>query len=473
MADKARLEDMMRPFIRRVHFVGIGGSGMSGIAEVLHSLGYEVSGSDAKRGEAFKRLAAEGIKVWLGHRAAHVRGAQVVVASTAVPADNPELVRARREGIPVIPRAQMLAELCRFKKTLAVAGSHGKTTATSMAALALAAAGADPTLIVGGRLKNVRPAAGMGMGDYMVVEADESDGSFVHLSPLAAVVTNIDDDHLDFHKSMDQLKRAFLDYLHRLPFYGCAVICQDDAGAASIVPRVERPVSTYGFDRKAGWRARDVRLFRGGSRFEALHGGRKAAEVSLRVPGRHNVLNALAAMAAGAYLGFEPRDLARGLGEFSGVGRRLDRLGSAGNAEFVDDYGHHPTEIAATLAALRNGAKSRRARRERLVVIFQPHRFSRTKLLAGHFGPAFKGADFVYVTDIYPAGEKPLPGVSSKLILDSLVRSKIDCAAFPGVAPVLESIKSGDTVLTLGAGDVRAVGEELLRRLAAAHPGPA
>ncbi|MDE2313832.1 MAG: UDP-N-acetylmuramate--L-alanine ligase, partial [Elusimicrobia bacterium] len=375
------------------------------------------------------------------------------------------------DGIPVIPRAQMLAELCRFKKTLAVAGSHGKTTTTSMAAAALEAAGARPTMIVGGRLKNVLPAAGLGLGDYMVVEADESDGSFVHLAPLAAVVTNIDDDHLDFHKSMDGLKRSFLDYLHRLPFYGCAVICRDDEGAASILSRVERPVVTYGLHRKADWRARGMRLAGSGSRFEVLKAGRRIAEVALKVPGRHNVLNALAALAAGAYLGFDPRDLARGLEEFLGVGRRLDRLGSAAGVEFVDDYGHHPTEIAATLSALAVGAGSGRASRKKLVVIFQPHRFSRTQLLSERFGPAFRGADFVYVTDIYPAGEKPLPGVSSKLILDSLARSGVACAPFAGAAPLLRELGSGDTLLTLGAGDVRKIGEELLLRLGSVRAG--
>ncbi|MHB2026612.1 MAG: UDP-N-acetylmuramate--L-alanine ligase [Elusimicrobiota bacterium] len=450
--------DMMKPFVSRVHFVGIGGAGMSAIAEVLASLGYDVSGSDLKRSETTARLRESGIKVHIGHRASNAAGAQVLVVSSAVPRNNPETSFAVRKGVPVIARAQMLAELGRMKKTVAVAGSHGKTTTASMIAAALGAAGAEPTAIIGGRMKNAQAAARPGTGEYLVVEADESDGSFVQLSPLVAVVTNIDDDHLDFHGSMDGLARAFLEYLRRLPFYGRAVLCRDDERTAALASRIERPVFTYGFNRAAEWRPRGVRSSRNGSRFDVVRSGRKQAEVVLSVPGRHNVLNALAALSAGAALGFDPDKLARGLGRFSGVGRRIDSLGQARGAEFVDDYGHHPSEIAATLSAVSELWKPRR-----LVVIFQPHRFSRTRLLAGRFGPAFKAADFVYVTPIYPAGEKPEPGISSKMILDSLARRRVACAPFPGVAEAAASIQDGDLVLTLGAGDVRRIGEDLLR----------
>ncbi|MBI4376224.1 MAG: UDP-N-acetylmuramate--L-alanine ligase [Elusimicrobia bacterium] len=458
----------MGAFIRRVHFVGIGGVGMSGIAEVLHNLGYRISGSDLKESEITRRLRASGIKVFRGHAAAHARGAQVLVISSAVDGSNPELAWARRARVPVILRAQMLAELGRLKKTVTVAGSHGKTTTTSMAAMALKAAGAEPTMIIGGQLKNIRSNVKLGLGEYMVAEADESDGSFLHLSPLAAVVTNIDNDHLDFHKSMANLKRAFLDHLQRLPFYGAAVLCADDPVLASLTAQIGRPVISYGIKNPARWQAKRIRLERGASTFEAHFDGRREAVVRLRVPGRHNVLNALAAMAVGRFLGFEPGRLARGLGEFRGVGRRLDRLGTAAGIEFIDDYGHHPTEIATTLEAVCSLWK-----RKRVLVVFQPHRYTRTKMLAREFGAAFRGAHFVYVTEIYAAGEKPLPGVSSRLILESLKSQGVACAAYNGALDVARQMRSGDVVLTLGAGDVWKIGEDLLRRAQSNLTSPA
>ena len=454
-----RDDGLMRQFVRRVHFVGIGGVGMSGIAEVLHNLGYEVSGSDAKESELTRRLAHGGVRVRYGHAAAHAQGAQVVVVSSAVRADNPEVRWARERGVPVVLRAQMLAELGRMKKTVTVAGTHGKTTTTSLVSMALNAAGAKPTMIIGGQLKNIGSNVKLGVGDYLVAEADESDGSFLFLSPLVAVVTNVDNDHLDYHKTLDNLKRAFLDHLHRLPFYGAAVLCADDANLAGLIPRVERRVITYGIKPGARWQARGLELSREGSRFDAYKEGRRVARLSLRVPGRHNVLNALGALAAGEFLGFDVARLARGLSEFRGVGRRLDRLGEAGGIEFVDDYGHHPTEVATTLAAVAGLWKARR-----VVVVFQPHRYSRTKLLAKDFGPAFRDADLVYVADVYPAGEKPIPGVTSKLVLDSLSRAGVRCAPFTRALDVAKEIRPGDVVLTLGAGDVWKVGEDLLRR---------
>jgi len=448
----------MKPFVSRIHFVGIGGVGMSGIAEVLHNLGYRVSGSDLKESEATRRLAASGVKIFCGHAASHAQGTQVLVVSSAVPQANPEVAFARRAGIPIILRAQMLAELGRMKRTVTVAGSHGKTTTTSMVAMALKGAGAEPTMIIGGQLKNIGSNARLGLGDYLVAEADESDGSFLYLSPLAAVVTNIDNDHLDFHKSMENLKAAFLEHLGRLPFYGAAVLCADDPVLRGLLGRVGRPVITYGLRAGADWRARNIKSGKRGSRFDLFHKGRRACSLSLQIPGEHNVSNALAALAVGRFLGFDLKGLSAGLSEFRGVGRRLDRLGCAGGIEFVDDYGHHPTEIAATLSALRLW-KARRA-----IVVFQPHRYSRTRLLAREFGPAFRGADLVYVMEIYPAGEKPVPGVSSRLILESLRRNGVPCAPFAGALEVARQIRRGDVVLTLGAGDVWKVGEDLLRR---------
>ena len=458
-AARAKDGGHMRQFVRRVHFVGIGGVGMSGIAEVLHNLGYEVSGSDAKESENTRRLKKAGLHVAVGHSAAAARGAQVVVVSSAVAADNPEVAWARANSVPVVLRAQMLAELGRMKRTVTVAGSHGKTTTTSMVSLALAAAGAKPTMIIGGQLRNINGNAKLGVGDYMVAEADESDGSFLYLSPLCAVVTNVDNDHLDYYKDMARLKQAFVDHLRRLPFYGAAVLCLEDKTLASLIPQIGRPVVTYGFKAGADYRAIQVELGKDLSKFAIQHQGRTVARVALTVPGRHNVLNALGAFAAGRFLGFDPAKLARGLSGFAGVGRRLDRLGAAGGVEFVDDYGHHPTEVATTLAAVARLWKAKRT-----VVIFQPHRYSRTKLLAKEFGPAFKEADLVFVTDIYAAGEKPMAGVTSQLILDAMKAQGVHAVKLDSALDAARQLREGDVVLTLGAGDVWKLGEDLLRR---------
>jgi UDP-N-acetylmuramate--alanine ligase len=452
-------KDLMKSFVRRIHFVGIGGVGMSGIAEVLNNLGYKVSGSDSKSTETTRRLQAAGIRVHEGHAAAQAAGAQVVVVSSAVSQDNPEVAWARKRGVPVVLRAQMLAELGRMKKTVTVAGSHGKTTTTSLVSMALKEAGAGPTMIIGGRLKNIGSNAKLGIGEYLVAEADESDGSFLFLTPLVAVVTNIDNDHMDHYKTMDALKDAFVSHLARLPFYGAAVLCADDPVLESVRPRVTRPVVTFGFAPHADWRAKNARLGKDGSVCDVLFKGKKLLTLRLRVAGRHNVSNALAALATGHFLGFDLKRLARGLADFSGVGRRLDRLGAADGVEFVDDYGHHPTEVRATLAAVAGLWKAKR-----VVVIFQPHRFTRTKLLSRDFGAAFKGADLVYVTDIYAAGEKPLPGVTSRLIVDAIRRNGVKALPFPGALDAARDLRPGDVVLTLGAGDVWKIGEDLLRR---------
>ncbi|MBI5202157.1 MAG: UDP-N-acetylmuramate--L-alanine ligase [Elusimicrobia bacterium] len=448
----------MAKFVRRVHFVGIGGVGMSGIAEVLLNLGYKVQGSDLKESEITRRLSAAGARIGFGHRASHAEGAEVVVVSSAVKPDNPEVVFARRRGIPVIPRAEMLAELARLKRTVTVSGSHGKTTTTSMVSLALRAAGGDPTMIIGGQLKNIGGNARLGLGDYLVAEADESDGSFVRLSPLVAVVTNIDNDHLDHYKTMDNLKEAFRVHLERLPFYGAAVLCVDDPNVAELAKSYERSKVTYGI-KNGDWQARSLELSEAGSRFELYWRGKRQASGRLRVSGRHNVLNAVAAVATGSVLGFNLKLLLAGLASFEGVGRRLERLGEAKGVRFVDDYGHHPTEIRATLSAVRLWKP------RRLVAVFQPHRFSRTKLLHREFGPAFKNADLVYVTDIYPAGEKPVKGVTSRLVLDSIRKNGVDARAFAGPLDAARELKPGDVVLTVGAGDVWKIGSDLLRRL--------
>ncbi|MDX6768028.1 MAG: UDP-N-acetylmuramate--L-alanine ligase [Elusimicrobiota bacterium] len=452
----------MKSFVRRIHFVGIGGVGMSGIAEVLNNLGYEVSGSDAKSTETTRRLQAAGVRVFEGHAAAHAKGAQVVVVSSAVSEENPEVAFARRRRIPVVLRAQMLAELGRMKKTVTVAGSHGKTTTTSLVSMALKEAGAGPTMIIGGQLKNIHSNAKLGVGEYLVAEADESDGSFLYLTPLVAVVTNVDDDHMDHYKTMDALKDAFVAHLQRLPFYGAAVLCADDANLMSVRHRVTRPVVTFGFSPQADWRASNLRMTREGSVCEVLHKGRRVMTLRLSVAGKHNVSNALAALAVSHFLGLDLRRAARGLAEFRGVGRRMDRLGSAAGVEFVDDYGHHPTEVRTTLAAVANLWKAKRT-----VVIFQPHRYSRTKLLAKDFGPAFKEADLVFVQDIYAAGEKPMKGVTSQLIIDGIRKAGVKALPFGRPLDAARELKAGDVVLTLGAGDVWKTGEELLRRLRA------
>ncbi|MFH1723610.1 MAG: UDP-N-acetylmuramate--L-alanine ligase [Elusimicrobiota bacterium] len=502
----------MMDFVRRIHFVGIGGVGMSGIAQVLLNLGYSVSGSDLKATELTRRLAAAGAEVRIGHRAANIRGAEVVVISTAVPPSNPEVAAARAAGIPVARRVELLAEIARLKKTITVSGTHGKTTTTAMAAMALQAAGADPTVIVGGQVANLeaesprpRTAGGsrsrhelpvggtnarVGLGEYLVAEADESDGSFLKLYPLVAVVTNIDDDHLEHYGGFSALKKAFLEHLHHLPFYGTAVLCADDPVLRGLMGRVRRPVVTYGLapgsgsGRRAGTRggaadwcgvvlpAAGKGGLGAGTRMAVYHQGRKKGVLKLRVAGRHNALNALAAVAVGGFLGLDLRKVFRGLSSFSGVGRRMERLGEAGGIDFIDDYGHHPTEVRATLEALagtsarRGPAAGRRwAGKRRIVAVFQPHRYSRTKALHRAFGPAVRKADAVYVMDIYPAGERPIPGVTSKLILDAVRRAGVPAYPFTRPVDLVRELREGDVVLTLGAGDVWKVGMDLLRRL--------
>jgi UDP-N-acetylmuramate--alanine ligase len=451
----------MKSKIRRIHMVGIGGSGMSGIAEVLLNLGYEVSGSDLVKSPVSNRLESLGATVFIGHGRENVRDAQVVVRSSAVRDDNPELAIAREQGVPIIPRAEMLAELMRLKVGVAVAGTHGKTTTTSLLATIFMEAKLDPTLIIGGRLNAFGSNAMLGQGRYLIAEADESDGSFLCLLPRLSVVTNVDADHLDYYRDLDQIRDSFVEFMNSVPFYGLNVVCGDDPGVQSVLPRVRRPVVTYGFADSNMLRA-EIITCEAGSRFNVYRHGDFWAEVTLTHPGRHNVLNALAAIGVSLEAGVAKRDIVRGLAAFGGVGRRFERKGERGGVLVVDDYGHHPTEIAATLETARLCHPDRR-----LVVAFQPHRFTRTQALFGEFSKVFGQVDELLLTEIYPASESPIPGVSGQSLAQAIrqvtstpVRFFEDFAAMQAA---LESIlQEGDLFLTLGAGSIWTVGQNYL-----------
>ncbi|WP_028988565.1 UDP-N-acetylmuramate--L-alanine ligase [Thermithiobacillus tepidarius DSM 3134] len=449
----------MRNWIRRIHFVGIGGAGMRGIAEVLLNLGYHVSGSDLAASPATLRLQDFGATVFVGHESANVRGADVVVISSAVRADNPEVLAAREAHIPVIPRAEMLAELMRFKQGIAVAGTHGKTTTTSLIASILAEGALDPTFVIGGLLNVAGTHAALGSGDYLVAEADESDASFLYLSPVMAVVTNIDADHMQtYDNDFDKLQGAFLQFLGRLPFYGQAVLCLDDPVVRQILPQVQKPVLTYGFSEEADLQARALQpdglysrfeLWRKVSNGESL----KWLDVELRLPGRHNVLNALAAVGIASRVGVDEAAILRALSQFGGVGRRFQVLGQWRDVIFVDDYGHHPREIEATLAAARSAWPQRR-----LVVSFQPHRYSRTRDLFEAFTGAFGHADEIFITEVYPAGEAPISEASGTR-LTAAIAAQGKAAHFVAEigelpARLRECLRPNDVCLTLGAGSI-------------------
>jgi UDP-N-acetylmuramate--alanine ligase len=450
--------------IQHIHFVGIGGSGMSGIAEVLLNLGYTVSGSDLKLSGVTRQLATLGATVSEGHASAHVEGANVVVTSTAVADDNPEVLEARRLGVPVIPRAEMLAELMRLKYGVAVAGSHGKTTATSMVALVLDKGGLDPTVVVGGRLGTLGSGARLGKGDFMVAEADESDRSFLKLSPTVAVVTNIDREHLDTYRDLTDIQETFLGFVNKVPFYGSAVLCLDDPPLQDLLPRVERRVVTYGISPQASVSVRDLEVAATGSTYTATFDGEALGPVTLPVPGTHNVANSLAAVAVGLDLDVSFGAIQAGLATFAGVDRRFQERGEAGGVLVVDDYGHHPTEIRVTLETLR-----RRAGDRRTVVLFQPHRFSRTQALWDDFCRAFHLADRLLLTDVYPASEPPIPGIDAEALARSIAERGHREVTFAGdldaaTEQLTREVRDGDVVLTLGAGSVWTAGEELLRR---------
>jgi UDP-N-acetylmuramate--alanine ligase len=452
---------------RHIHFVGIGGSGMSGIAEILVNLGYKVTGSDQKRSEAVERLEKLGAKVFLGHEPAHLEGAHVVVYSSAVSRDNVEVRVARQRGIPTIPRAEMLAELMRLKYGIAVAGTHGKTTTTSMIGTVLGEGRYDPTIVVGGRVQSLGSNARLGQGEYLVAEADESDGSFLKLAPTIAVVTTVDAEHLDHWGTLEAIRDGFVAFVNKVPFYGCAVLCLDQPNIQMLIPRIEKRVVTYGLESGADLVARRLHLSGLTSRFEVYQRGELLGECTLTVPGRHNVLNALAAIAVGLDLEIPFLTIQRALASFAGVQRRFQVRGQAGGVTVVDDYGHHPAEIRATLAAAKAGFDAR------IVTVFQPHRYTRTVHLRQEFLTAFNQTDVLLVMDVYAAGEAPLPGVSAADLAEGIRAHGHRDVTYVGgdkgriVEHLVQNTRPGDLVLTLGAGDVGQLGPELLARLEA------
>ncbi len=471
-----RTVSFKNPFdYRIVHLVGIGGIGMSGIAEVLHNLGYEVRGSDMRDSDSVERLRSLGIKVFIGHRPENVHNAHVVVISSAISEENPEVVEARRLHIPVIPRAEMLAEIGRLKYSILVAGAHGKTTTTSLIANVLSCAGIDPTIIVGGRFTVTGANARLGGGDFLVAEADESDGSFLKLNPTIAVITNIDREHMDFFKDMETLKQAFTEFANKVPFYGLSILCIDNPHVRQILPQIKRKVITYGFSEHADVRLSDVESSERGLSFKIFNRGVYEGRFSLPLYGVHNSLNALAAFIVSSELGLDRETIKRGLASFSGIKRRLEFKGSVHGIRFYDDYGHHPTEIRSTLRAVKESFLKERGR---LVLIFQPHRYTRTRDLIGEFSTCFGDADILFLLDIYPAGEKPIEGVSTGVLYESIIQ-RSNAGTFPLrsasifyipqreelIRTVKEILKESDIVLTMGAGDVWKIGEELIKRL--------
>jgi UDP-N-acetylmuramate--alanine ligase len=448
--------------IQKLHFVGIGGIGMSGIAELLLNLGYEVSGSDLKLSPVTDRLKSLGGRIYLGHSAGNVAGTNVVVISSAVRPDNVEVVEAKRLQIPVIPRAEMLAELMRLKYSVAVAGAHGKTTTTSMVATVLVNGGFDPTAVIGGRLNAFGSNAKLGKGDFLVAEADESDGSFLKLTPTIAIVTNIDREHLDHYADLAEIQSAFVQFVNKVPFYGAAVLCLDDPNIQAIIPRVERRIVTYGTSNQADLVASRIEYQDFGTSCLVRYRGNPLGVLQLRVPGEHGILNALAAMATGLELEISFEKSAAALFSFQNADRRFQIKGKKGDILVIDDYGHHPTEIIATLSA------ARRACDRRIVTVFQPHRYTRTQALEEDFGRAFYHADVLLVLPIYAAGEEPIPGVKAEKLVDQIKkfghRDVAYVSDFAQAQQVLkEKLQEGDLLLTLGAGDVWKIGEEFLK----------
>ena len=462
----------MRHKVRNVHFVGIGGAGMSGIAEVLLNLGYAVSGSDLSEGNATRRLAGLGAQVRIGHAAENVSDADVVVISSAVKADNPEVLAARGRLVPVVPRAMMLAELMRLKKGIAVAGTHGKTTTTSLVASVLAEGGLDPTFVIGGRLESAGANARLGGGEFIVAEADESDASFLHLQPVISVVTNIDADHMEtYDHSLDKLKQAFVDFVERLPFYGVVVLCNDDINVRSIMPRLTKTVVTYGLEEGAQIRAYAVTASAGQMRFRVQRkNGRRLSDldITLNLAGVHNVLNALAAIAIGMEVGVPDEKIVRALGEFKGVGRRFQRYGpvpaaTGGTFELIDDYGHHPVEMAATIAAARGAFPGRR-----LVMVFQPHRYTRTRDCFEDFARVLSSVDALLLTEVYAAGESSIVAADGRALARAVrVLGKVEPVFVEQVAELPAAIRGavldGDVVLAMGAGSISTVAGRLVQ----------
>jgi len=450
--------------IQHIHFVGIGGIGMSGIAEVLLNLGYQVSGSDTRETEVTRRLQSLGAKVSFGHRRENLKEADVVVTSSAIRKVNPEVEAAEERLIPVIPRAEMLAELMRMKIGIAIAGTHGKTTTTSLISTVLAAGGLDPTVVIGGRLNSIGSNARLGQGQYLVAEADESDGSFLKLMPTIAVVTNIDPEHLDYYKGIEEIKETFLSFLDKIPFFGLAVLCLDHPNIQSLLPRLKKRFTTYGLTTQADYQAKEI-VFEGlSTSFDVVHRRREIGRLSLRMPGLHNVYNALATLATAFELDIPFQVVQETLRDFSGIQRRFQIKGEKKGILVVDDYGHHPVEIMATLKAARTGWA------KRIIAVFQPHRYTRTQALFKDFLTAFYDADVLVLTDIYPAGEDRIEGVESKALFEGLREYGHKDVTYLSdkkeiVEHLLRVISPGDLVITLGAGDIWQVSEELANRL--------
>ena len=468
------MHDRMRR-IHTIHFVGIGGSGMGGIAEVLLNLGYRVQGSDLKPNAVTRRLEQLGARIAIGHSAANVAGADVVVVSSAVSRENPEVADALERRVPVVPRAEMLGELMRFRYSIAVAGTHGKTTTTSFVASILAEGNADPTFVIGGRLKSAASNARLGTGRYLVAEADESDASFIHLQPMIAIVTNIDHDHLATHDGdFESLKQSFVDFLHNLPFYGLAVLCTDDANVRSILPRLSRPVVGYGLGEGVDLRAVDVRRDRLRTHYTAIkRGAASGLEVTVNLAGTHNVLNSLAAIAVAQEVGIADEAIQRALAGFQGIDRRMQHIGdvpvAGGSAAVIDDYGHHPAEIAATLDAVRQAHGGRR-----IVLVFQPHRYTRTRDLLDDFASVLSTADVLLVTEVYAAGETAIPGADGRAICRAVrTRGQVEPVFVEKTDELPQAIAAviaaGDVVVMMGAGSISAVAHELPARLATAR----
>jgi len=464
----------MKHAVKHIHFVGVGGAGMSGIAEILHNLGYVVSGSDQSESVTTRRLGSLGIRIAIGHAAGNIAGAEAVVTSTAVGASNPEVLAARAKRVPVVPRAVMLAELMRLKSGIAIAGTHGKTTTTSLVTSVLAEAGVDPTFVIGGRLNAAGANSRLGSGDYIVVEADESDASFLNLLPVMAVVTNIDADHMDtYGHDFAKLKSAFVEFIHRMPFYGAAILCSDDAGVRSIMPMISRPVVTYGFGADAMVRAVDVEAHAGTMQFtvQRRNGVRMPdLRVTLNLPGDHNVLNALAAIAVATELELPDAPVVKGLAEFNGVGRRFQRYGEqptsdGGTFTLIDDYGHHPVEMAATLAAARGAFPGRR-----LVLAFQPHRYTRTRDCFEDFVKVIGNADLVLLAEVYAAGEAPIVAADGRSLVRALrIAGKVDPVFVDEIADMpqtlIDQARDGDVVISMGAGSIGNVPAQVVEML--------
>jgi UDP-N-acetylmuramate--alanine ligase len=474
---RRRFSDSMRR-INVVHFVGIGGSGMGGIAEVLLNQGYQVQGSDIRPNAVTRRLEQLGARVFTAHEAANIQGSDVVVVSTAIDRANPEVAAALEARIPVVPRAEMLGELMRFRYSIAVAGTHGKTTTTSLVASVLAEGGEDPTFVIGGRLKSAGTNARLGAGRFLVAEADESDASFLHLQPMMAVVTNIDNDHLGTHGGdFQKLRQSFLEFLHNLPFHGLAVLCADDPELAKLIPDVGRPIISYGLGEGADTRAVDIRREALRTRFTVLRKGQPSLDVTLNLPGLHNVLNSLAAISVATDLGVDDAAIQRALAGFQGIDRRLQVVGELqlpeGEVTVVDDYGHHPTEIAATLEALRQGYPGRR-----IVLVFQPHRFTRTRDLMDDFARVLSSSDTLLVTEVYAAGESPIEGADGRAICRAVrSRGTVEPVFVPGVDEIATAlagiVRAGDVIAMMGAGSISGAAHELAGRLRSLTGGKA